>query len=138
MTTANRSYSELSRFDTFDDRFTYLTLTGTIGRATFGFDRWINQEFYRSSQWKRVREYVLVRDGGCDLGIPGMEIFEAPHVHHMNPMTNDDIVHAEEWILDPEFLITTSLQTHNDIHYGNRSTKPKLPLERTQGDTKLW
>jgi hypothetical protein len=133
-----RTYSELRRFELFDDRLEYLVLGGTVGRSTFGFDRWINQEFYRSSQWKTVREHVILRDQGCDLGIEGLDIGYAPLVHHMNPMTSGDIVHGEDWILDPEFLITTTQQTHNCIHYGYISTLPKLPIERNPGDTKLW
>lgn len=132
-----RSYSELERLDSFDERFDYLMLSGLVGRETFGFDRWINQEFYRSRQWKSVREFVLVRDNGCDLGVPGFEIYQSPLVHHMNPMTHEDILHGEDWILDPEFLITTTHETHNDIHYGV-VRKNRLPVDRTPGDTKLW
>ena len=138
ITMKTRTYSELRRFELFDERFEYLVLGGTVGRSTFGFDRYINQEFYRSSQWKTVREHVILRDNGCDLGIEGLEIWSTPYVHHMNPMTSDDIVHGEDWILDPEFLITTTLETHNDIHYGNPVPRPKLPIDRVPGDTKLW
>jgi hypothetical protein len=133
-----KTYSELSQMDNFDERFDYLVLGGTVGRSTFGFDRWINQEFYRSSQWRQAREYVIIRDNGCDLGVPGCDIYDSPLVHHMNPMSSEDIVHGEDWILDPEFLITTTQDTHNDIHYGNRSRKPRLPVTRVPGDTKLW
>lgn len=133
-----RSYRELRRFGTFIDRFEYLSLKGNVGESTFGFDRWINQRFYRSHEWKRVRNYVIVRDNGCDLGIEGHEIHTDLLVHHMNPVSLDDIRHGEEWILDPNYLITTSLATHNAIHYGDEKLLPKGPIVRQPGDTKLW
>lgn len=133
-----RTYSELRRFDTFDDRFEYLMIGGSVGRATFGHDRYLNQDFYRSTQWKMVRQHVILRDGGCDLGAEGCEIFESPLVHHMNPMTSEDVIHGEDWILDPEFLITTTHDTHNKIHYGMPLGDPGLPMDRNPGDTKLW
>lgn len=138
MTTSTRSYSELSRFHTFDERFEYLRLGGGVGRPTFGFDRHINQQFYASREWHDVRDYVIVRDHGCDLGIPGYEIHVDILVHHMNPMTVDDIIHGEPWILDPEYLITTTQSTHNDIHFGVRNSFPDVVTERTPGDTRLW
>ena len=133
-----RSYRELRRLGTFIDRFEYLSLKGNVGESTFGFDRWINQRFYRSYEWKRVRNYVIVRDNGCDLGIEGHEIHTDLLVHHMNPVSLDDIRHGEEWILDPNYLITTSLATHNAIHYGDEKLLPKGPIVRQPGDTKLW
>lgn len=133
-----RTYSELSRLETFNDRYQYLKLSGVVGDNTFGFDRWINQEFYRSRQWKSIRDAVIVRDNGCDLGIPGFEIYRGLLVHHMNPISMDDILHGEEWILDPNFLITTSHRTHNAIHYGDESLLPREPITRKLGDTKLW
>jgi hypothetical protein len=133
-----RRYSELIRFDTFEDRLEYLLLGGTVGRSTFGFDRYVNQDFYKSHEWKSVRDFVIVRDNGCDLGVSGYDIYEGPLVHHMNPMGVDDIVHGEEWIVDPEFLITTTQQTHNDIHYGYQSERPPAFVKRSPGDTKLW
>ena len=133
-----RSYRELRRLKTFLDRFEYLSLKGNVGESTFGFDRWINQRFYRSNEWKRVRNYVIVRDNGCDLGIEGHEIHTNLLVHHMNPVSLDDIRHGEEWILDPNYLITTSLATHNAIHYGDEKLLPKGPIVRQPGDTKLW
>lgn len=133
-----RTYSELSRLQTFDERYQYLKLKGVVGENTFGFDRWINQEFYRSRQWKSIRDEVIVRDNGCDLGISGYEIHRDLMVHHMNPISMDDIKHGEEWILDPNFLITTSHRTHNAIHYGDESLLPREPVERKFGDTKLW
>lgn len=133
-----RHYSELIRFDTFEDRFDYLSLGGSVGDATFGFDRWINQAFYTSREWKDIRNYVIVRDNGCDLGLPGYEINVDLLVHHMNPMTSDDIVHGSEWILNPDFLITTTHDTHNAIHYGDRSKLKKQYVPRSPGDTRLW
>lgn len=133
-----RIYSELSRLHTINERYQYLRLIGTVGESTFGFDRWINQEFYRSREWKSIRDAVIVRDNGCDLGIPGFEIHRGLLVHHMNPVSLDDIKHGEEWILDPNFLITTSHRTHNAIHYGDESLLPREPVIRRSGDTKLW
>jgi hypothetical protein len=123
---------------TFNERYQYLKLEGLVGESTFGFDRWINQEFYRSYQWKSIRDAVIVRDNGCDLGIPGFEIHHGLLVHHMNPVSMDNILHGEEWILDPEFLITTSHRTHNAIHYGDESLLPREPIVRKLGDTTLW
>ena len=133
-----RSYSDLRRLNTFEDRFRYLSLRGQVGEATFGFDRWINQEFYRSREWKQIRQHVIARDEGCDLGIEGYEIHTRLIIHHMNPMTADDICHDEESILDPEFLITTTHQTHNAIHYGDERLLPRPLVPRRPGDTKLW
>lgn len=133
-----RSYSELSLLDTWDERFEYLKLGGGVGRSTFGFDRWINQQFYTSYQWKAIRNHVIVRDNGCDLGVPGYEINHELLIHHMNPMRAEDIIHNESWILDPDFLITTTHNTHNAIHYGRRVSYPKVVTERTPRDTKLW
>lgn len=133
-----RTYRELRRFETFEERYDYLKLTGTIGERTFGFDRWINQLFYRSREWKRVRNFVILRDNGCDLGIPGYEIYSGLLVHHMNPLSVYDIEHGDESIIDSNFLITTSLQTHNAIHYGDESLLPRGPVVRKAGDTTLW
>lgn len=133
-----RSYSELRRLTTFEERFEYLSMPGEVGESTFGFDRWINQRFYRSREWKNARDFVIVRDGGCDLGIPGYEIHTNLLVHHMNPVTPESLTQGEEWVLDPEYLITTSHRTHNAIHYGDQSLLPRAPVERRPGDTKLW
>lgn len=133
-----RRYSELRRLETFEERYEYLKLDGVVGASTFGFDRWINQEFYRSYEWKCVRNEVITRDGGCDLGIEGYEIHHNLLIHHMNPVSAHDIQHGSEWVLDPNFLITTSLKTHNAIHYGNASLLPRGPVTRRSGDTKLW
>lgn len=133
-----RRYSELRRLETFEERFDYLNLAGQVGTATFGFDRWINQRFYTSPQWRNVRNVVILRDNGCDLGIPGYEIPFGVLIHHMNPMTVEDIEEGADWILNPEFLITTSKRTHNAIHYGDESLLAKPPVERRPGDTRLW
>lgn len=133
-----RTYSELKNLVTFEERFDYLKLDGVVGRSTFGFDRWINQYFYRRPEWKSVRDFVIVRDAGCDLGILGFEIHSGLLVHHMNPITAEDIRHGQNWILDPDFLITTSLRTHNAIHYGDKNLLPRGPIARKSGDTKLW
>lgn len=133
-----RTYSELSQLQTFEERFEYLKLIGVVGESTFGFDRWVNQRFYTSREWKSTRDYVITRDYGCDLGIPGYEIHYGLLVHHMNPVSLDDIIHGEEWILDPNFLITTSQKTHNAIHYGNSRNLPRVVIDRKVGDTTLW
>lgn len=133
-----RTYTELRRLETFEERFKYLQLKGSVGERTFGFDRWINQRFYGSHEWQSVRSIVVRRDQGCDLGVPGFEIYSGLLVHHMNPVSPDDLKHGEEWVLDPNFLITTTLRTHNAIHYGNESLLPRGPIERRRGDTKLW
>lgn len=132
-----RCYHELRRLETFEERFEYLKLDGQVGQSTFGHDRWLNQRFYTSLEWKRVRDFVVVRDNGCDLGIPGREVSFGLLVHHMNPMTTEDIAYGVDWILDPEFLICTSKQTHNALHYGVDQLLPKR-TERRPGDTKLW
>jgi hypothetical protein len=133
-----RTYSELQLLETFEERYRYLVVRGILGIETFGFDRWINQRFYKSFEWERARNYVITRDNGCDLGIPGYEIYSGLIVHHMNPISLDDIKHGEESLIDPEYLITTSLQTHNAIHYGDESLLPRGPVVRERGDTTLW
>lgn len=134
----SRSYHDLSRLKTFDERFAYLSLRGQVGVATFGFDRWVNQQFYRSREWQQVRDLVIVRDLGCDLGVPGYDIHGRVLVHHMNPIAPEDLVAGEQWVLDPDFLITTTHRTHNAIHYGDDSLLVKPPIDRRPGDTKLW
>jgi len=133
-----RTYSELRQFRTFEERFKYLELKGIVGQSTFGFDRWLNQQFYKSREWRDARSFVIARDNGCDLGVPGHEIFADLIVHHMNPLSEEDIVHGEYDIVNPEFLITTSLRTHNAIHYGDERLLPRGPITRQPGDTKLW
>ena len=134
----HKTYSELRRFETFDERFDYLRLEGGVGRSTFGFDRHINQQFYMSREWEDVRQHVIARDNGCDLGIFGYEIYDRVLIHHINPMVADDIIHKESWILDPEFLVTTTHNTHNAIHFGVKKLYPKVVTERRPSDTKLW
>lgn len=133
-----RRYSELRHLRSFEERFEYLKLTGIVGKSTFGFDRWLNQAFYRSREWKDARSYVIARDNGRDLGVLGYEIYSDLLVHHMNPMSLEDIERGVAWIVDPEFLITTSLRTHNAIHYGDESLLPRTPIVRKPGDTKVW
>jgi hypothetical protein len=133
-----RSYSELRRRLSFEERFEYLSLGGEVGKATFGFDRWINQHFYRSREWKQVRDQVVFRDRACDLGVPGYEIHRRLLVHHMNPLLAEDLQHGESWILDPQYLITTTHRTHNAIHYGDDSLISRPPVQRQPGDTRLW
>lgn len=133
-----RTYYKLSRLSTFEERFRYLALHGQVGDATFGFDRWINQQFYRSREWKHIRNHVIARDLGCDLGIEGHEIYDRIIIHHMNPMGVGEIAHGDEEIIDPEFLITTMLDTHNAIHYGDERLLPRPLAARGPGDTQLW
>lgn len=133
-----RSYSELRRLHTFEDRYSYLQLKGSVGKSTFGFDRYINQRFYTSTQWRQIRDFVIARDEGLDLGIEGYEIFDKIIIHHMNPITAEDIEHGDSDILDPEFLITTTHKTHNAIHYGDESLLARPLVERRPGDTRLW
>lgn len=133
-----RTYSELITLPTFEERFHYLQLDGRVGEETFGFDRYLNQAFYKSEEWLRVRDLVIVRDNGCDLGIEGREIYGRILIHHMNPITIDDIAKRSKYLLDPEYLITTVKNTHDAIHYGDDSLLIKLPIERTRNDTCPW
>lgn len=133
-----KTYSELCRFETFEDRYEYLQLRGVVGDSTFGFDRYMNQQFYRSREWKRVRIQVIARDNGMDLGCEGYEIFDKIIIHHMNPMTPDVIQHGDMDILNPEYLISTTHNTHNAIHYGDKSLLPQQFVERHRGDTTPW
>ncbi len=133
-----RSYSELCQLETFVERYRYLSLRGIVGETTFGFDRWINQQFYTSRQWRDIRQEVILRDNGCDLGVEGYEISVQLMIHHMNPVTLQHIKNGESWLLDSEFLITTSKRTHNAIHYGDESLLPKPLVARMRNDTKLW
>lgn len=133
-----RTYSELEQLDTFEERFRYLALRGSVGYSTFGFDRYLNQGFYSSREWKRIRSHLIIRDGGCDLGIEGYDIHGRLLIHHMNPISAEDIIHGEDSLVDPEFLITTTHQTHNAIHYGDERLLPRPYVPRRPGDTKLW
>lgn len=139
MTTSIRTYSELITLPTFEERYRYLRLDGRVGEDTFGFDRYINQEFYQRSQdWKRVRDHVIIRDLGCDLGIEGREIKGRILVHHMNPITKEDILRRTDYLLDPEFLICTMKNTHDAIHYGDENLLIKDPVIRRPNDTCPW
>ena len=133
-----KRYSELILLPTFEERYKYLQLNGVIGDETFGFDRYINQMFYRSQEWKQVRDYIIVRDNGCDLGVKGHEIRGKILIHHMNPIGIKDIQQVNKFLLDPEYLITTMLSTHNAIHYGDESLLVTDPIERSKNDTCPW
>lgn len=133
-----RTYSELSKFSTFEERYRYLRLGGKVGEETFGFDRWLNQKFYKDPEWLAVRDKVILRDNGCDLGVPGREIRSRIIIHHMNPITTYDIVHRTENLLNPEYLICTIKNTHDAIHYGDENLLILAPVERTKNDTCPW
>ena len=133
-----RTYSELSQIESYKDRFKYLKLEGSVGKATFGSRRYLNQAFYRSEEWKRIRDYVITRDLGRDLGIAGYDISGLIHVHHMNPVMIQDFISHSTDILNPEYLITTSYQTHKAIHYGNEEMLMLDPVIRTPNDTCPW
>lgn len=133
-----RTYSELVQLPTFRERFEYLKLDGTIGEDTFGFDRYLNQIFYKSKEWAAVRREVIIRDNGCDLGVDGYEIRGKILIHHMNPIRQQDILRRSDLLLNPEYLITTVLSTHNAIHYGDEKLLPIVPLERSRNDTCPW
>lgn len=133
-----RTYTELSRIDTFLGRYEYLKLAGKVGRETFGFDRHLNQQFYKSHQWLTARDYAIARDLGNDLGVDGHAIHDRVLIHHMNPIMPDDIIYGNFDIIDPEFLITTTHETHNAIHYGDATLLKSNYVERQPGDTKLW
>lgn len=139
MRTRVRCYSELMEIGDFVERYRYLALYGSVGNVNFGHDRWINQDFYRSREWKDVRQFCIARDMGNDMAFPDHPIhYPSPHVHHMNPMVADDIVQHDDDILNPEFLITTSAATHNAIHFGDESLLPQPFVERRPGDTTPW
>lgn len=133
-----RTYSELMRLPTFEERFRYLKLDGLVGKDTFGFDRYLNQEFYRSKEWKEIRDFVIVRDNGCDLGMDGYEIVGRIYIHHMNPITVNDIVHSSDFLLNPDYLICVSHNTHNAVHYGDEDLLVTAPVERRKNDTCPW
>lgn len=133
-----KTYSELITIPTFEERYRYLRIGGRVGEETFGFDRYLNQVFYRSQEWRSIRDQVILRDNGCDLGIPGREIPSRIIVHHMNPLTMEDVVNRTEFLLDPEYLICTVKGTHDAIHYGDESLLIKAPVERRKNDTCPW
>jgi len=136
--TTDRSYYELRKLRTFEERFEYLKLRGSVGSSTFGFDRYMNQRFYASRQWKHIRDAAIARDEGLDLGMEGYEIFDKVIVHHMNPMTIEDLDKGRESVLDLDELVCTTHQTHNAIHYGDASLLRQPFVERRPGDTQLW
>ncbi len=133
-----RTYSELITLPTFEDRYRYLQLNGAVGKDTFGFDRYINQQFYRSKEWQRIRDEVIIRDNACDLGMEGYEIHGRIYVHHMNPIMVRDIQSNSDYLMNPEFLICTTHRTHNAIHYGDENLLARAPIERTKNDTCPW
>lgn len=138
ITMSIRTYSELIRLPTFEERFRYLQLSGSVGKETFGFDRYINQNFYRSSAWKRVRDQVIIRDNGCDLGIEDRIIYGKILIHHMNPISDKDILNLTDILLNPEYLICVTHDTHNAIHYGDENLLIKEPIVRFKNDTCPW
>lgn len=133
-----RAYSELIKLVTFKERYEYLKLNGTVGQETFGFDRYMNQQFYKSQEWKAVRDLVIVRDCGCDLGIEGCDILGKIYIHHVNPISQKDIQTRSDFLLNPEYLISTTLSTHNAIHYGDENLLLQAPVERCKNDTCPW
>ena len=133
-----KTYSELILLPTFEERFKYLQLNGRVGDDTFGFDRYINQKFYRSAEWKRIRDYIIIRDNGCDLAVDGYEIYGRILIHHMNPITVKDVELSTEYLMNPEYLICVTHNTHNAIHYGDEKLINKGPVVRTKNDTCPW
>lgn len=134
----NKTFSELIRYKTFEDRFEYLKLQGSVGAKTFGFDRWINQRFYTSREWQRVRNQVIARDSACDLSFPGRDIYDIIYIHHMNPVLPSDLHDWNPDIVNLEFLVCTTRQTHLAIHFGDKEKLQNLPITRKPGDTRLW
>lgn len=138
MNTKIRTYSELVSIPTFEERFLYLRLDGLVGEETFGFNRYLNQTLYRSDEWRSIRDQIIIRDNGCDLGMDGYEIQGRILIHHLNPITKEDIINRSSVIFDPNNLVCVSHITHNAIHYGNEVLLPKVPKERTKNDTCPW
>lgn len=138
MTTNIRTYSELITLPTFKERYEYLRLGGRVGEDTFGFDRYLNQAFYKSEEWRSIRDHVITRDNGCDLGMEGHEIFGRILIHHMNPIRKEDIINRSDILLNPEYLICTIKNTHDAIHYGDESLLVIAPVERRKNDTCPW
>ena len=133
-----RTYNELMLLPTFKERFEYLKLSGRVGEETFGFDRWLNQKFYRSAEWKHLRDQVIIRDNGCDLGVEGREIYGKILIHHMNPISKKDILERTDLLLNPMYLISVTKQTHDAIHYSDDSILMKDPIVRSRNDTCPW
>lgn len=138
MTMKIRTYSELMKFDNFIDRYNYLKLGGKVGEETFGFDRYLNQQFYKSKEWLRLRDEIIIRDNACDLGISDREIPSRIIIHHMNPITKNDIINQTEFLLNPEYMICVTKRTHDAIHYGDESLLFTGLVERTKNDTCPW
>ncbi len=137
--TSIRSYSELQNLETFEERFDYLSIPGSVGEDTFGFDRYLNQQFYKSKEWSKIRDQVILRDGGCDLGIDGEDVNSRLMVHHMNPVDAEDVKNRSKHLMDPEYLICVSENTHNAIHFGNRNNlRKKEPVVRKRNDQCPW
>lgn len=136
--TSIKTYSELITIPTFKERYEYLRLKGLVGEETFGYDRYLNQSFYKSKEWMDIRDYVIIRDNGCDLGMPGHEIHGRILIHHMNPITKEDILRRSKFLLDPEYLISTIKTTHDAIHYGDENLLMDEPIARTKNDTCPW
>lgn len=133
-----RTYKELIRIPSFEERYEYLRIGGEVGATTFGWERFINQALYHSRKWRKLRDEIIIRDCGCDLAHPDFEIGDRIIIHHMNPLSPDDIESDSDLVYNPEFLICTSRMTHNAIHYGDVSLLPKLPIDRRPGDTCPW
>lgn len=133
-----KTYSELITLQTFEERFDYLKLSGEVGKATFGHNRYLNQILYNSPEWRRFRNEIIIRDNGCDLACDGYEIYGRILIHHINPITVEDIINRNPMVFDPENVITTVHNTHNAIHYGDKSLLPKSPIERKRNDTCPW
>ena len=133
-----RTYSELIQLPTLEERYLYLKIGGKVGEETFGYDRYINQMLYKMPEWEAARRNVIIRDEGNDLGLEGYEISGNIYVHHMNPITADDIINRLDYVLDPEYLISSSFNTHQAIHYGNKDLLPQEPIERFENDTCPW
>lgn len=138
MNTVIRTYQELMGFSSFKERYLYLKLSGRVGEETFGFDRYLNQQFYKSEVWKSIRNQIIIRDNACDLGMPDREINTRVIIHHMNPITKDDIIHQSDFLLNPDYLICTTKRTHDAIHYGDEGLLLGEPVERTKNDTCPW
>lgn len=133
-----RTYSELILLNTFEERFRYLKLTACVGDETFGFDRYLNQQFYHSAEWKSLRNEIIIRDNACDLGISDRELNKRIIIHHMNPITKNDLIHQTDYLLNPEYLICVSHKTHQAIHYGDESVLDDGVVERSKNDTCPW
>ncbi len=138
MNTTIRTYAELMKLQTFEERFRYLKLAARVGDETFGFDRYLNQQFYHSQEWKSIRNEIIIRDNACDLGILGREMSKGIIIHHMNPITKDDLIHQSDFLLNPDYLICVSKKTHSAIHYGDESLLFDGLVERSKDDTCPW